>query len=95
MNQINANCRDKLGEYCHWGATTQDITDTAAVLQIREGLALVEVDLKAISASLARLAREHRDTPVIGRSNLMVDRVLILPKESHVCELLPRPLGEG
>ena len=25
------NCRDKLGEYCHWGATTQDITDTAAV----------------------------------------------------------------
>ena len=28
VNQINANCRDKLGEYCHWGATTQDITDT-------------------------------------------------------------------
>ena len=24
VNQINANCRDKLGEYCHWGATTQD-----------------------------------------------------------------------
>lgn len=42
VNQINANCRDKLGEYCHWGATTQDITDTAAVLQMREGLALVE-----------------------------------------------------
>ena len=41
VNQINANCRDKLGEYCHWGATTQDITDTATVLQIREGLALV------------------------------------------------------
>ncbi len=40
VNQINANCRDKLGEYCHWGATTQDITDTAAVLQMREGLAL-------------------------------------------------------
>ena len=34
VNQINANCRDKLGEYCHWGATTQDITDTAAVLQL-------------------------------------------------------------
>ena len=26
VNQINANCRDRLGEYCHWGATTQDIT---------------------------------------------------------------------
>lgn len=70
VNQINAACRDNLGEYCHWGATTQDITDTAAVLQIREGLALVEEDLKDISNSLARLAKEHRDTPVIGRSNL-------------------------
>ena len=70
VNQINANCRDRLGEYCHWGATTQDITDTAAVLQIREGLALIEGDLKDLSASLAKLARTHRDTPVIGRSNL-------------------------
>ncbi|NML85113.1 adenylosuccinate lyase family protein [Polaromonas sp.] len=70
INQINAQCKDHLGEYCHWGATTQDITDTAAVLQIREGLALVEEDLKDISASLAKLAREHRNTPIIGRSNL-------------------------
>jgi len=70
VNQINANCRDKLGEYCHWGATTQDITDTAMVLQIREGLALVEKDLAEISASLATLAKKYRDTPVIGRSNL-------------------------
>ena len=29
VSQLNALCRDKLGEYCHWGATTQDITDTA------------------------------------------------------------------
>ena len=70
VNQINANCRDQLGEYCHWGATTQDITDTAAVLQMREGLALVEEDLADISASLAALAKKYRDTPVIGRSNL-------------------------
>ena len=70
VNQINANCRDKLGEYCHWGATTQDITDTATVLQMREGLALVERDLADISGSLAALARKYRDTPIIGRSNL-------------------------
>src|SRR5215212_2685178 len=38
VSQLNALCRDKLGEYCHWGATTQDITDTATVLQIRESL---------------------------------------------------------
>jgi 3-carboxy-cis,cis-muconate cycloisomerase len=70
VSQLNALCRDQLGEYCHWGATTQDITDTATVLQIREALALVDEDLGAISASLADLARRHRDTPMIGRSNL-------------------------
>ncbi|HQR38043.1 MAG TPA: 3-carboxy-cis,cis-muconate cycloisomerase [Blastocatellia bacterium] len=70
VSQLNALCRDKLGEYCHWGATTQDITDTATVLQIREGLALVEEDLAGLSASLARLAQRYRDTPVVGRSNL-------------------------
>ncbi len=70
VSQINALCRDRLGEYCHWGATTQDITDTATVLQIREALAIVDSDLKALSAALAGLARRHRDTPMVGRSNL-------------------------
>ncbi len=70
VSQLNALCRDKLGEYCHWGATTQDITDTATVLQIRDALALVEDDLGAISAALADLARRHRDTPMVARSNL-------------------------
>ncbi len=70
VSQLNALCRDKLGEYVHWGATTQDITDTATVLQIREGLDLIDADLATISDSLARLARRYRDTPVIGRSNL-------------------------
>lgn len=70
VSQLNKLCRDKLGEYCHWGATTQDITDTATVLQIREALALVEADLKTLGEALAKLAKEHRLTPVIGRSNL-------------------------
>jgi 3-carboxy-cis,cis-muconate cycloisomerase len=70
VSQLTALCRDGLGEYCHWGATTQDITDTATVLQMREALALVEADLAAISAALAGLARRYRDTPMAGRSNL-------------------------
>ncbi|UUX97119.1 adenylosuccinate lyase family protein [Aquabacterium sp. J223] len=70
VTQINQRCRDKLGEFVHWGATTQDITDTATVLQIREGLALVDADLKGIADALARLAEAHRLTPMIGRSNL-------------------------
>src|SRR5215813_9942831 len=70
VQQLVTLCKDGLGEWCHWGATTQDITDTATVLQIREGLGLIEADLKALSASLAKLAKEHRNTPMIGRSNL-------------------------
>src|SRR3954452_1109758 len=64
VSQLNLLCRDKLGEYCHWGATTQDITDTATVLQIREGLDIVDAELAGISAALAKLCREHRLTPM-------------------------------
>jgi 3-carboxy-cis,cis-muconate cycloisomerase len=70
VTQLNQLCRDKLGEYVHWGATTQDITDTATVLQIREALELVDGELEAIANALAKLAKDHRLTPVIGRSNL-------------------------
>ncbi|KAJ4179227.1 tRNA-specific adenosine deaminase 1, partial [Fusarium falciforme] len=70
VQQLVDVCADRLGEYCHWGATTQDITDTAIIIQIREALALVEQDLRAIVDSLADLARRYRDTPMAGRSNL-------------------------
>jgi len=58
------------GRYLHWGATTQDIMDTAAVLQIRAGLGLIEEDLTAARNHLAALARRYRDTPMAGRTHL-------------------------
>jgi 3-carboxy-cis,cis-muconate cycloisomerase len=58
------------GRYIHWGATTQDIMDTAVVLQIRDGLVLLEEDLTAIRSHLAELARRYRDTPMAGRTHL-------------------------
>ena len=58
------------GRYLHWGATTQDIMDTAAVLQLREAVALIETQLAEVMAELARLARLHRDTPMAGRTHL-------------------------
>mgnify|MGYP001224378335 CR=1 FL=1 len=70
VQQLVAACRDGLGEWCHWGATTQDITDSATVMQIREALVLVEADLNGIADALAALARKYRDTPMAGRSNL-------------------------
>jgi len=70
VQQIVAICAKGLGEWCHWGATTQDITDTATVMQIRAALDLVEADMEKIAAALAGLARRYRDTPMAGRSNL-------------------------
>ena len=58
------------GRWLHWGATTQDIMDTAVVLQVRDGLALVETDLAAVRGHLAGLARRYRDTPMAGRTHL-------------------------
>jgi 3-carboxy-cis,cis-muconate cycloisomerase len=58
------------GKYLHWGATTQDIMDTALVLQIRGALDLLERDLRGVAAELRRLARTYRDTPMAGRTHL-------------------------
>ena len=58
------------GGFVHWGATTQDIMDTAVVLQVRDGLALVEADIKALRGILAKLSRRYRDTPMAGRTHL-------------------------
>jgi len=58
------------GRWLHWGATTQDIMDTAVVLQIRQGLGLIEADLASLRGHLAALARRWRDAPMAGRTHL-------------------------
>ena len=68
--QLTALCKGKHGEWVHWGATTQDVTDTATVLQIRQALALIEREIGAVSDALAALAKKYRDTPMAGRSKL-------------------------
>jgi 3-carboxy-cis,cis-muconate cycloisomerase len=70
VQQLVKACKDNLGEWSHWGATTQDITDTATVLQIREALDIIEKEIDAIADALAALAKKHRNTPMAGRSNL-------------------------
>ena len=70
VRQLAQDVPDGYGQYAHWGATTQDIMDTALVLQLREALAIMERDLDAIAASLAIRAETHRDTLMAGRSQL-------------------------
>jgi 3-carboxy-cis,cis-muconate cycloisomerase len=70
VQQLVKLCKDGLGEWSHWGATTQDITDTAAVLVLREALEIVGKEIDGICDALAALAKKYRDTPMAGRSNL-------------------------
>src|SRR5881275_3389465 len=69
VQQMVKQCGES-GRYVHWGATTQDIMDTALVLQLREGLELIEQDIAALREILADLSRRYRDTPMAGRTHL-------------------------
>jgi 3-carboxy-cis,cis-muconate cycloisomerase len=57
-------------KYVHWGATSQDAIDTALVLQMRDGLALIEEDLLGLADGCATLAERHRHTVMAGRTLL-------------------------
>lgn len=68
VKQLVAACPEEAGRYVHWGATTQDVLDTGLVLQMRQGLALIEAELDGVIAALVTLSRDHRDTPQAGRT---------------------------
>lgn len=70
VEQLSTWPADGLGQYCHWGATTQDIMDTADVLQLGDALGLVDGELAAIGDALAALAAAHAETPMAGRTHL-------------------------
>jgi 3-carboxy-cis,cis-muconate cycloisomerase len=66
--------RDAVGgeaaQYVHWGATSQDVVDTAAALVSRRALELVLADLGAVADACAALADDHRGTLLAGRTLL-------------------------
>ncbi|MFQ5908841.1 MAG: adenylosuccinate lyase [Thermoplasmata archaeon] len=57
------------GRYVHLGATSSDITDTAAALQLKEALPLLETGLHRLQEALLSLAQEHKDTVMVGRTH--------------------------
>jgi 3-carboxy-cis,cis-muconate cycloisomerase len=54
--------------YVHWGATSQDVIDTAAMLTLRGAIEVLLIDLDRAVAGFAKLARQHRDTAVVART---------------------------
>ncbi|WP_398476525.1 adenylosuccinate lyase family protein [Tardiphaga sp.] len=69
VHQLSA-AAGEAGGFVHWGATTQDIMDTANVLQIRAALEIVARDLREVRDILKAMAKKYRDTPMAGRTHL-------------------------
>jgi 3-carboxy-cis,cis-muconate cycloisomerase len=69
-----ARLRDAVGgeaaNYVHWGATSQDVLDTAAMLVARRARALIVEELDDVARACARLAREHAGAIMAGRTLL-------------------------
>lgn len=68
VKAVQARLPADLARAFHKGATTQDVLDTALVLQMRDAFALLEADLGATLQGLASLAAAQRDTPCVGRT---------------------------
>lgn len=69
LKQLEKLCGDPAAGYIHWGATTQNIFDTASALQMRRTHAHVDQLLAHVEAVLSALAVAHRDTLQAGRTH--------------------------
>lgn len=70
VHALSTAVGEEAGGYVHWGATTQDIMDTATTLQIRDALDIVEAEVAQICTLLRTMATTYRDTPLAGRTHL-------------------------
>ncbi|WP_085247040.1 adenylosuccinate lyase [Gilliamella mensalis] len=73
MSTINALQKQvgDAGQYIHYGATTQDIVDTATVLQLKQSFVVIERDSKQVALELKRLAKQYQYLPMVGRTHGM------------------------
>ena len=69
VRELQACLPEHAREHVYYGATVQDISDTAAALEMRDVGAIVWRDLRAVEDSLLELAVRHRDTPMLGRTH--------------------------
>lgn len=72
IRQLGEMCPpdSEAAKYIHWGATTQDIMDTACVLQMDSALGIVSGELESLEETLVRLADRWRDAPMAGRTHM-------------------------
>lgn len=69
LSLIDETGGKQVSDYLHFGGTTQDVLDTGTALQIKQALTIVQRDLKKLVLQIAALAKKHRATPMVARSN--------------------------
>ena len=62
-------CGKDAGRYVHFGATSNDILDTATALQLRDAIHILDGDLASLAAVLGDLAARHKRTIMLGRTH--------------------------
>jgi adenylosuccinate lyase len=68
IRALSEQCGES-GKFVHVGATSNDILDTAAALQIKDAIAIIMKDLDSVKKTLAARAKENRDTIMVGRTH--------------------------
>ncbi|HEY1677512.1 MAG TPA: 3-carboxy-cis,cis-muconate cycloisomerase [Candidatus Sulfotelmatobacter sp.] len=61
---------EEAGNFVHWGATSQDVSDTAMVLLLKRAQALIEDDLSRAERGLQALSEKHKNTVTLARTLL-------------------------
>lgn len=72
VKEFRAELPPEVGQWLHWGATSQDIVDTGLVLRLREVLDVLDARLTALIAALGRAANDHRDTVIAARTRFQL-----------------------
>lgn len=70
VRMLTAHVDGEARKFVHWGATSQDVIDTALMLQMKDGIGLLISDLLEICAACEILAKQHRHTLMAGRTLL-------------------------
>ncbi|NLT95172.1 MAG: adenylosuccinate lyase [Clostridia bacterium] len=69
LKVLESVCEGDAGQYIHWGATTQDIRDTAMMLQVKEGREIILNQLLELEQILADTAQKYKNTVMVGRTH--------------------------
>jgi 3-carboxy-cis,cis-muconate cycloisomerase len=70
VRALSAELPEEAARWVHWGATSQDVMDTASMLVAQRTLPLIAGELRGVARSCADLAERHRSTPMAGRTLL-------------------------